>query len=294
MKLLLLVNPKAGRNRAKRIAAKACERFTQKDIETEAHYSAFPGHITELAASHVRDHFDGIVSVGGDGTLFETINGLAQADPAFSMPVGIIPVGTGNSFAKDLDIHSLDTAVEKICQGKTRQVDLGHFSWDSGSHYFINLLGFGFAADVVRKAAKYKCFGSLGYILSLFATLRRMSFSQLELTIDGKRYERENCFVAICNSTKTGGNMVMAPDARIDDGLLDVVLLNRIGRARLLRVFPSIFRGRHIELPEVETFKARRIRAVTHPPKTCTPDGEVLGQTPIEVEICPGMITLFA
>ena len=88
--------------------------------------------------------------------------------------------------------------------------------------------------------------------------------------------------------------MIMAPDAHIDDGLLDVVVLNRITRIGLLRALPKIFKGSHITLPEVETFRASKIIAVTSTPKTCTPDGEVLGQTPVEVKVCPGQITVFA
>jgi len=294
MKLLLLVNPKAGKNRAKHVAEKACDIFKQRGIQTETCFSGFQGHIRELAANHSEGNLDGIVSVGGDGTLFETINGLAQADPAFSTPVGIIPVGTGNSFAKDLGINSFEAAVDRICQGKTRQVDLGHCRCDSASYYFINVLGFGFAADIAQQAVAYKRFGSLSYVISLFSVIRSLSFYQLELSIDGKKHERENCFVEICNSTKTGGDMIIAPDAQIEDGLLDVIVLNKITRARLLRAFPSIFKGNHIALPEVETFKASRINAVSSAPKTCTPDGEVLGQTPIDVEICPGRIALFA
>ena len=292
MKLLLLVNPKAGRNTAKRVAERACEIFRQRGVQTEVLLSESQGHIVALATHHVGDNFDGVVSVGGDGTLFETINGLARADS--SLPVGIIPVGTGNSFAKDLGIHSLETAVDRICQGRTRQVDLGQFSCGSASYYFINVLGFGFVADVAQRATAYKGLGSLSYVIGLFSTLRRLSFYRLELTLDGQKYEWENCFVEICNSTKTGGDMIMAPDARIDDGLLDVIVVNEIRKTRLLKALPRLFKGSHIALPEVETFQARHILAVTSVPKTCTPDGELLGQTPIDVTICPGRINLFA
>jgi diacylglycerol kinase (ATP) len=294
MKLVLLINPRAGKDKAKHVAHKACTVLQQRGIQTETCFSEFPGHIRELATHHSAGDFDGIVSVGGDGTLFETINGLAQTDPAFSTPVGIIPVGTGNSFAKDLGIHSFERAVETICQGNTRRVDLGYCKYDGGSYYFINVLGFGFAADVARGAVAYKRLGSLSYVISLFSVIRNLSFYQLQLSIDGKTYERENCFVEICNSTKTGGDMLIAPDARIDDGLLDLIVLNKITRTRLLRAFPKIFKGSHVTLPEVETFKAREINVKSSVPKTCTPDGEVLGQTPLNVEVCPGRISLFA
>ena len=88
--------------------------------------------------------------------------------------------------------------------------------------------------------------------------------------------------------------MLIAPDAQIDDGLLDVIVLNKISRTRLLRAFPRIYKGSHLELPEVERFKASQISVKSSVPKTCTPDGEVLGQTPLELKVCPGQITLFA
>lgn len=293
MKLLLLINPKAGRNKGEQVANQAGKMFQQKGIQTELCFSEYAGHTVELARENATGDFDGIVAVGGDGTLFEIINGMIKADPSLPLPLGIIPVGTGNSFSKDLNITGLESAVDKICSSNTRKVDLGYFDCDAGSYYFINLLGFGFVADVAHKAGSYKQYGALSYVIGVFVITMNLQSYQLELTIDGKKYERENCFVEICNSTKTGGEMIMAPDAKIDDGLFDVIVLNRISKTGLLRAFPKIFRGTHLALPEIEVFKAAEVKAVTNIPKILTPDGEIFGHTPIDVKIFPKKITLF-
>ena len=113
------------------------------------------------------------------------------------------------------------------------------------------------------------------------------------MTIDGTAYQREYIFTEICNSTKTGGNMIMAPDAQIDDGLLDIILLNNISKLNLLKVFPQIFKGTHVHDSHAETFKGRHIKIVTETPQRLTPDGEVFGTTPIEVSILPSKINMF-
>jgi diacylglycerol kinase (ATP) len=113
------------------------------------------------------------------------------------------------------------------------------------------------------------------------------------MTIDGKVYQRDYIFAEICNSTKTGGNMIMAPEAKIDDGLLDVILLNDISKLNLLKVFPLIFKGTHVLDSHVETFTCKQIKIVTETPQRLTPDGEVFGTTPIEVSILPNKINMF-
>ena len=293
MKLLLIVNPAAGKNRGKKAIEKADPLLEKKGIQYEAKFSEFPGHAIEIARGFDPSSFDGIIAVGGDGTLFETLNGLLKKHQNFDIPVGQIPVGTGNSFIKDLDIHSIADAVEKIARGKTRKVDVGWFQYPEGEHYFINLLGTGFVANVAHRAGKYKALGPLSYVIGVFEEVARLQPIPIEMTIDGTIYQRDYIFAEICNSTKTGGNMIMAPDAKIDDGLLDVILLNDISKLNLLKIFPRIFKGTHVHDSHVETFKAKHIKIATETPQRLTPDGEVFGSTPIEVSILPNKINMF-
>ena len=293
MNLFLIVNPAAAKNKGLKALSKATHLRDKKGIQNKICISEYPKHAIKIAQEFDPSKYNGIVAVGGDGILFEILNGLLTKHKNFDLPIGQIPVGTGNSFIKDLEIHTIEDAVEKIACGKTRKVDVGFFKYPEGEYYFINLLGTGFVANVAHRAGKYKALGPLSYVMGVFEEVVRLKPVPLEMTIDGKVYQRDYIFTEICNSTKTGGNMIMAPDAKIDDGLLDVILLNNISKFNLLKVFPQIFKGTHVLDSHVETFKGKHLKIVTETPQRLTPDGEVFGTTPIEVSILPQKITMF-
>ncbi len=294
MKLYLIVNPNAGKKKGAAAAEEAVRIFTDKGIETESITSDFPGHTMELAKKVDTDLYDGIVAVGGDGTLFEVINGLARNPKTVSIPIGVIPVGTGNSFIKDLEIMSMEDAVERIAAGDSRRIDTGDFSHGTEKHLFINLLGAGFVSNVAYRAKKFKALGALSYIIGVLQEMIFLKSTPIELIIDGETIKRDSIFVEICNSRFTGGDMLMSPESKIDDGLLEVVVLNKISRIKLLRLFPALFKGLHVKDPSVEVFKGKNILLKSENTMHLTPDGEILGKTPVNVSINPGSIEMFA
>lgn len=293
MKILLLVNPAAGHKRGKEAAQKTLTLFRQQGVDVTCIYSEYAGHLVEIAAREVTGNWDGIAALGGDGTLFEVINGMMRGNSDLPIPLGVLPVGTGNSFSRDLHAHTLENAVQAISSGKTRKIDLGRCDYQGGTFYFINILGFGFVADVAQKASLYKKLGSLSYVIGVFIITKNLQSYSLDFEIDGKAYQRENVFVEISNSTKTGGDMIMAPAAKIDDGLLDVIVLNKISRFGILSTLPKIFKGAHVQIPQIETFQGRTMRFVPAVDKVLTPDGEITGRTPVSVSVIPGKIKVF-
>lgn len=293
MKVLCVVNPEAGKARGLKVMQEAELLLQQRGVSPDIKISEYHRHALEIAGSIDPGSYQGLVAVGGDGTLFEVINGLLRKHPNTNLSIGQIPVGTGNSFIKDLQIHSVKDAVEKIAGGRTKKVDLGLFRYPEGAYYFINLLGTGFVADVAHTAGRYKNMGSLSYVIGVIREVIGLQSTAVSLTIDGNVYQRDCIFTEICNSTKTGGNMIMAPQAKIDDGYLDLILANKISRVKLLRIFPRIFKGTHVSDPHVETFRCKEIKIESQHPLRLTPDGEVFGHTPIEVSILPGRINMF-
>ncbi|MDZ7336622.1 MAG: diacylglycerol kinase family lipid kinase [candidate division KSB1 bacterium] len=293
MKILLILNPVAGKNKGIAALQRADLFLKKHDISYDLLVSEFAGHAIQLAQQVEPSKYDGIVAVGGDGTLFEVVNGLLKQHSNLAIPIGQIPVGTGNSFIRDLAIHSIEDAVAKIAAGRTKKVDVGWFRHPEGEHYFINLLGTGFVANVAHRAKKYKALGAASYVLGVFEEVALLKSLPTEIIIDGKVYHRDAIFIEICNSTKTGGNMIMAPNAKIDDGFLDIILLNKISRTKLLTIFPQIFKGTHVNESCVETFRGRQIKVASEPAQKLTPDGEVFGTTPIEVSIFPSKISMF-
>ena len=264
-------------------------------MTTEVALTRRPGHAAEIVRDADLAVFDGVVAGGGDGTLFEVVNGLFVNGCKLKPPIGVLPVGTGNAFSRDIDLGSgaLERAVELIGDGHHRPVDVGRFSADGDVRYFVNILGLGFVSDVGERARRIKRIGNLAYTVGVFLELIRLSTHRMTIEIDGETLERENIFCEISNTRYTS-NFLMAPSASFDDGLLDVTLLGGISRTRLVRCFPSIFSGEHVHLDEVETFTARTIRVTTDRPKTLTPDGEILGSTPVEVECLHRAIDVFA
>jgi diacylglycerol kinase (ATP) len=294
MKICLIVNPNAGKKQGLSVAQQVAARFDEAGIHSEQIISDHPRGTREIAEALDPGQWDGVVAVGGDGTLFEVINGLlANSDP-LPIPIGQIPVGTGNSFIKDLGVESVEDAAARIVAGTVRKIDLGRFSSDAGDFYFANLLGAGFVSNVAYRARKFKKLGALSYLIGVVLEVISLKSTSIILEIDGEVIKRDGVFVEICNSRYTGGNMMMAPSAKIDDGLLDVVLLNKVSRGTILKLLPTIFKGTHVEAPCVEVFQGKTISLRSERPLSLTPDGETFGETPIDVTVFPQKLEMFA
>ena len=285
MKVLLIYNPFAGHGRAKKILPEVEAEFTKYNIEFDLKLTDYPEHATEIIKDTKLKTYDAIIAAGGDGTLFEVINGYYMNSIKKKPPLGILPIGTGNAVARDLELHvsKWKEAIEIIAQMKPRKVDVGKFTSHGQSYYFLNILGLGFVADVTKTAKKLKALGNISYSLGVLYQMLKLKSFKLKIELDGKLLERDNTFVEVSNTTYTS-NFYMAPKAKIDDGLLDITLLNKLSRVGLLKAFPKVFTGEHVNLPEVETFTAKHIKITTDPPKVLTPDGELIGITPVEIE----------
>jgi diacylglycerol kinase (ATP) len=290
--MLIIANPRAGRGRSARVLAQVEAYLADRNVPHQTAVSARPGHVTEIAAEAARRGQSPIVLVGGDGTLFEAVNGMAGAGRF--LPVAQIPVGTGNSFIKDLGIETVEDGLAALTGGRTRAVDLGRVRSPAGEYHFVNLVGAGFVANVASRAASFKCFGDFAYTIGVLLELVVLRAVPCRLTADGKESVRDALFIEVCNSRKTGGQMIMAPSAEIDDGLFDVVIARAMSRRTLLKLFPLIFTGEHVKDPHVETFRCSRISVSFDPPQRVTPDGEILGTTPLEIEIVPRALEVFS
>jgi diacylglycerol kinase family enzyme len=169
-------------------------------------------------------------------------------------------------------------------------VDVCVFTQGRKKVYFVNLAGVGFVTDVAKTARKFKIFRDFSYLIGVFARTINLKFHHMELEIDGKIFSGDNCFVEFCNSRFTGGKMLMAPNAQIDDGFMDIVVAEKLSRTSLMAALPKIFRGTHIHHPAVRCFKARQAVIKTRPPKSLLPDGEIMGTTPTTVTVLPKLI----
>jgi diacylglycerol kinase (ATP) len=181
-----------------------------------------------------------------------------------------------------------------ISGGKRCKVDVGQITTAAEQFYFLNILGMGFAVDAGRSARKFKRLGNVAYTLgTLWQTLQLKSYA-LRMEIDGRAVEQDNIFAEISNTRYTGTSFLIAPGAEMDDGLLDVTLLRKLSRLRLLRLFPTIYSGRHVDHEEISVLRGKFIRILAPQGYLLGPDGEFRGTTPAEITCLHQDLTIFS
>ena len=295
LKLLIIFNPYAANGRSIKKLADIKAKFRSLGITAEFMPTQYPGHGRELVASAGLSGFDGLVAAGGDGTMFETLNGLYKHPKSERIPLGLIPLGTGNAFAREFGEEILDwqKAIDLLHRGRTRKMDVGHVKTSDESYYFLNIVGMGFSVDAGQSAQKLKFLGNSAYTLATLWQVIKLKSYPLVMEVDTETIRCDNIFITISNSRYTGTHFLIAPDARVDDGLLDVTILKKLPRRRLLKLFPTIYSGRHVEYEEVSTRKASRIRIHSPEAMLLGPDGEFSGHSPVEVNCLHQDLTIF-
>jgi YegS/Rv2252/BmrU family lipid kinase len=294
LKVFIVYNPRAANGKAKKLLQKIEDYLKDKNYDYDLQLTEYPHHAKEMVRNTDFLKYDGIIAAGGDGTLFDVINGYYQNSSYKKIPIGVLPVGTGNAFIRDMDLDNTQwrESLDIIYKNNPKKVDVGKFILDTKDYYFLNILGLGFVSDVGETAHKLKFLGNLSYTIGVLYQLATLSSYNLNIEIDGKLYERENLFVEISNTRYTS-NFLMAPNAENDDGLLDVTLLTNITRRKLLKFFPKVFTGEHVNVDEIETFRAKKIKISTDVKKILTPDGELFGSTPVEIECLHQTVDVF-
>ncbi len=236
-----------------------------------------PGEARKLAANAAREGYRIVVAAGGDGTINEVVNGLARSDVA----LGILPVGTMNVFAAELGLPTrLREAWKVILQGETRKIDLAC----ANRQYFVQLAGVGLDAQVVKETTwdMKRSLGPISYLVSAAQVAARKP-PRLFVEADGKTVE--GSFVLIGNGRFYGGRIQFFRDARIDDGLLDVLVFQKMGHLDIARYFGNVLMGSHTTLPDVVSFQARKLRVYSEEEVPVEVDGELATELPVTFRI---------
>ena len=289
MRPYFIINEHAGKGKTKRRWSAIQHDLQQNGIKFAAAFTSRPQEATEFARQAAATGCSHVIAVGGDGTVHEVVNGLAGQPVVF----GLVPTGTGNDLARMLELPSDPVqAVQRVLNGTPKKIDL----LELNGKPVMNIVGFGFDAAVahdINTVNWKKRAGSLGYVLSMLKMMIRFRPFTLHLELDGQAMTFENCWlVAVGNSQYYGGGMKICPDAQLDDGLLDVCVVNNVSRLQLLRLFPTVFSGKHVQLPQVTYKQGRTLRAQTDAPVPIHGDGEILGMTPCEIRIQPQAINV--
>ncbi len=284
MLVTLVVNPVSGKREGERIAAVALERLRSAGHDVVRVHSESGAQGRELLGAEVAAGAETVVVVGGDGLLHDLLPVLAGTD----VPVGLLPAGTGNDTARTLGIpvKDADAALDVVLGGRTRTLDLA----DTDAGPVVTVVASGFDSKVNERAnAMTWPRGNMRYNLAILAELRAFSPLAFTLTLDGQRVEREAMLVAVGNGPSFGGGLRIAEGAVLDDGLLDVCIINPVSKARLVRVFPQLYRGTHVDLPEFERHLVREVTLACDD-IVAYGDGERLGPLPMTTRVRPGAL----
>ena len=295
MKFIITVNPHGGKKLGPRLLNRVKPLFEAKGIELFVVETTFAGHAKELANQLNITEYDGFIGIGGDGTLHEIINGMLSRHDGRKIPIGIIPGGSGNSYMHDLQLTDPLKAAKAIINGKTRALDTAKVEVNHIIKYSNNMIGWGLVTDVGNKAEHFRWLGTNRYtILSVVEVLRHKS-RPAALIMDDKKIEDEFTFIIACNSIHVGKGMKMAPKARLDDGLIDLIVIRSgVSRTRLLQVLPKLFDGSHINEPELEYYQTSQFSLIPETDEILNIDGEIMGSTPIKVEMISNAFDMFA
>jgi diacylglycerol kinase (ATP) len=294
----VIVNPVAGAGKTARLWPMIMELFRGQGLRFEHDVTEAPGHAVELAREAAVDGYNMVVSIGGDGTINEIVNGLYASGNIGEALLGIVSTGTGSDYIRTIGVpRRYEDACRCFLEPRKITVDLGIVEYsDRGTRaerLFVNFAGMGFDAEIVRRTTQqYKALGSLtSYLLGTLTTLVFYRNQDITLVVDGEAMDKRVCTVVMNNGRYGGGGMFTAPDASIDDGYFDVMIVGDMSKPDLLRSLPRIYKGTHLTHPKVTMKKAKEIEVRSFGGRMqLQADGELLGQVPARFRILPSIL----
>lgn len=295
---LAIVNPAAGGGRTRKLLPGALDKLRAQGVPIEVRETSARGEATQIARAAYHGGQRKFIAVGGDGTSYEIVNGLFPEAMTQGRPtLAFLPLGTGNSFLRDFSVRGLDHAMESLIAGRSQSCDVLQLKHDQGIIFYINLLSVGFTADVANlRARNFSGWGEVGYQTAILLTLARFRRRPFPLRADGEPTtdNRPCLFLTFNNSKFTGGTMMIAPKAEVNDGLIEFVRWGPIGRVGLIRNLPTLYDGTHIQHPLAERRSVRHVDFDLQEPVDVMVDGEVLTVQCQTLDVLHDVMTIVA
>ncbi|MDD5658800.1 MAG: diacylglycerol kinase family lipid kinase [Actinomycetota bacterium] len=288
-KAILILNPSASQGKTILEKEKIEAELRKSDIDYQMHISKSAQDIEQTTKKYIDLGYKNFIGVGGDGTLHYMAQYLAGTD----CNLGIISTGSGNDIIKTLEIkQKLEENIKIIKQGKTRRIDLGLYN---NKQYYIGIAGCGFDSEVTRYAneTKLPLKGKLRYSFSVYKTLITYRPKIFKLRYDEVKRNINIMMMVVSNLKYYGGGMKITPNADAFDSQLDVCIIKAMPKMTLIKFFPKVYNGTHLDIPYVETFKISEIDISCDYSLNVYGDGEYLGKLPANFKIMPGMLNLF-
>lgn len=281
MKISLIINPAAGQRRIQKHLSEIQTRLEAAGFSLTIYLTEKEGQAKELALCATEEGSQAVIAVGGDGTVSEVINGIAEKKVKF----GLIPAGTADVFAHEMEIptHRFLKACDIIIQGKTKKIDLGK----ANGRYFVLMVGVGFDAQVISEVRPEikRLLKDAAYPLTGIKTLLTYKPSLIRVELDSRVIQ--GYFVVIGNARYYAGRFSVAKEAQINDGLLDVCIFTGKTAASFVKYVKNVIVGTHLKLSDVKYCRAKKIAVTSDEPVFVQADGEVIGKTPMKLLVLP-------
>jgi len=299
----VVVNPASANGKTGKHWPKTASFFEQEGFSFVYSFTEAPGHATEITRRYLKDGYDLIVSVGGDGTANEVVNGFFSNGEAIrnSAAVAFVSTGTGRDLSQTIGTpRDSAQAIRHIMRSSLRSVDVGKVSYvnnqgEQETRYYINVAGLGLDGDTVARVNRTsKALG--GFVSFLWAAVVSLFFyksQKMTVTVDDVLVCDEPIIVVtVCNGSYFGGGMFIAPQALIDDGLFDIIILRNLSKINLLMNLPKVYRGSHLDHPLVISLRGKHIMVRSEGNTLLNLDGEQPGRAPVEIELLSSAINL--
>ena len=292
----ITLNPHGGQQKGPKLLKQILPILENNGIKASIIETAFPGHARELAHQLDFDGYEGIIVIGGDGTMHEIVNGMLTRPDKKKLPIGLIPGGTGNSFLHDLNLTNPLEAINAIIDGNISKIDVAKLEMNNIIKYAFNIIGWGLVTDIGSKSERLRWLGEARYSLLSFFEVLKYKPRTATLVINDKKIKDDFTFIIACNTIHTGKGMKMAPKAKLNDGLIDLVVVRhgaKTSRMKLLSMLPKVYNGSHIKHPILEYYQVSEFLLIPDKDDILNIDGEILGSTPIKVKMLQGAFEVF-
>ena len=294
MNFLIIINPNSGKRKSISVFKKYLKKslknnFFRYEVKTTTH----SGHAKQIIESTDLLNFNAILVLGGDGTMHEVINGLLKRKDKINLPIGNIPTGSGNSLLYDLGKFDVKDTINIILKNKIRKIDILELSTLNEKIYSMNLIGWGMGNDIGFRAEKMRWLGPMRYNIASLIEILKYRGRQATIKIDSIEYKDSYALITICNTIHVGKGMKMAPNASLNDKKMDIIMIkDNFSKLELLKLFPQIFSGNHVKNKKVTYVQAETFSLKTLKNDILNIDGEIKGETPINIRVIPECIKL--
>jgi len=302
MRVLFLVNPNAGGTGSRRKVDIALGHFKNAGWSVDLVRTENPEHSGELINSAGENGYELLVLAGGDGTLHSTVKYLdLENEGGQPIPFGIIPLGSGNDFFRGMGAPGdPDGAAMNIVEGSAHAIDIGVVEpVDENGHpregnavRFINTAGVGMDSQTLATREKAPGFMSARYELLFLMTLAKLYPLEVKIKADGWEIDMDAYWILCCNNGYIGSGMRVAPEAKVNDGLMDVLIIPRMSKLRFVGQLGRIFRGTHTDIPGIEIRRASELVLRCEPQQRVATDGDRAGLAPSRIRMLPGAVRL--